>query len=251
VPYPARVTDTPEPASVVAARKGVDQFHKRLGIYLGGIGVSVLALLGTAVAGGPPEAMGPIMALYVAWALGGVAWMRPQSLKQHRHVVQEWESRALREEFARFDSAAAGADDPRLEVAASMVRRIRALDSSPASTDEMVTRLEARLARLVTDQTAAAAAVTALEAAGAGAEGTGRLRQAAIHLDEEIARILAGLSDLYAALLESGTTGEAAALGDVMAWLQAEAEIARASQAADPAAEAMRPARGAKVSDGR
>ncbi len=51
------------------------------------------------------------------------------------------------------------------------------------------------------------------------------------------------MSDLYAALLdaESGAAGDPTAdLGDVMAWLSAEAEIARAAQEA----EAMRPAKG-------
>ena len=80
----------------------------------------------------------------------------------------------------------------------------------------------------------------ALEAAGAG--DSSRLADAAERLEDEIARILSGMSDLYAALLEaeSGAAGDPTAdLGEVMAWLSAEAEIARAAQEA----EAMRPAK--------
>jgi hypothetical protein len=70
--------------------------------------------------------------------------------------------------------------------------------------------------------------------------GTERLAGAVQHLEEEIARILSGMSDLYAALIEAeASDGSNPASGlEVMSWLSAEAELARVARDA----EAMRPA---------
>jgi hypothetical protein len=233
----------PEPLAVIEARAGVAETQKRLVVYLSGIAAGVLAILGTAAADVGQGVVLSTVALYVVWCIAGSMMLKASKTQGHQHVIKEWETRALREEFAEFDRAAGKTfvEDPRLDAAAGMAERIRALQASDPGTDDMVTRLEARLARLVTDQAAAATAVQALEAAGAG--GSGRLADAAHRLEDEIARILSGMSDLYAALLdaESGAAGDPTAdLGEVMAWLSAEAEIARAAQEA----EAMRPAKG-------
>ena len=236
-----------EPPAVIAAREGVKGMHSRLVVYLSGIAVGVLGILGAAAADLGQGAVLSIVGAYVVWCIGGSALLAGKKVQGDQRILKEWESRALRAEFAEFDRAvgATTVEDPRLDAAAGMAERIRALQASDPATDQMVTRLEARLARLVTDQAAAAAAVQALAAAGAGG-GTSRLADAAGRLEEEIARILSGLSDLYAALLdaESGAAGDPTAdLGEVMAWLSAEAEIARAAQET----EAMRPARGAQA----
>ena len=62
-------------------------------------------------------------------------------------------------------------------------------------------------------------------------------------MDAEIARILDGLSELYATLLEveQGRAATTDALGAVMDWLAAEAELSRDAEQR----EAMRPAKGA------
>ncbi|MCO4769905.1 MAG: hypothetical protein KDA24_07715 [Deltaproteobacteria bacterium] len=234
------MSDTPEPPSVVQARESVELFQKRLTVYVTGVLFFIFSIVGAAVADAPKSALFATLALYVVWALGGVFAMRATKQKDHQHVIKEWESRELREEFAKFDVAVQSTDDPRVAAAAAMADRIRALDSSPRETDDMVTRLEARLRSLVTDQNAAAAAVKALEAAGAGSTGTGRLLEASERLDEEISRIVEGMSELYASLLEAGSRAQNAEdLADVMAWLEAEAEIARAQER-----EAIRPAGG-------
>jgi hypothetical protein len=232
-----------QPPAVIDARAAVKLLHKRTAVYLSGIAAGVLAILGTAAL---DAGQGPVLATvaaYVVWCIGGSMLIGSRKARESQHIIKEWETRALREEFARFDQAAgkSAASDPRLHAAAGMAERIRALQASDPATEEMVTRLEARLARLVTDQAAAAGAVQALQDAGAGGESGSRLADAARRLEEEAARILSGMSDLYAALLEaeSGAADPTADLGEVMAWLSAEAEIARAAQER----EAMRPAR--------
>ncbi len=234
----------PEPPAVVAARASLKVVHKRMVVYLGGIALGVLGILGGAAADAGKPVIFSILGAYVVWCIGGSLLLGGRRLQSHRHIVKEWEARALREEFAQFDRALGKPTvaDPRVEAAAGMAERIRALQASDPATDQMVTRLEARLARLVTDQGAAVAAVQALAAAGADSVNTSRLADAAGRLEEEIGRILSGMSDLYAALLDSeaGAAGDPTAdLGEVMAWLAAEAEIARAAQES----EALRPAR--------
>lgn len=231
-----------EPPAVIAARKEYAALRKSTGIYLSGIAVGVLGILGSAAADAGQGAVLGVVAAYVVWCIAGAGMLGRKKAAQSQHIIKEWETRALREEFAEFDRAVGRTDveDPRLDAAAGMAGRIRALQASDSATDDMVTRLEARLGRLVTDQAAATTAVQALEAAGAG--DSSRLADAAERLEDEIARILSGMSDLYAALLEaeSGAAGDPTAdLGEVMAWLSAEAEIARAAQEA----EAMRPAK--------
>lgn len=248
-----------EPPAVIEAREASSKLQKRLAVYIGGIVVFVLALIGAATAGAPDTMVKAFVGIYLLWALGGIPMLRAHKSGNHLQVIKEWESRALREEFDRFDRASQVAEDPRIEAAASMATRIRALDASPPSTDEMVTRLERRLGALVTDQTAASAAVKALEAAGAGSDGTGRLHQAAERLNDEISRILSGMSELYAALLEvDAGAGSEPDLQGVMAWLEAEAEIARATTEGtkEPADEEVAareeecPARPARVGQG-
>ncbi len=128
-----------------------------------------------------------------------------------------------------------------------MIERIRSLPASDAETDAMVTRLERRVRRLVTDEGAARSAVEALRAAGAG--GADRLEEAAGRLEAEVARILSGLSELYAALLEVEAGAHPAEL-EILSWLAAEAEIAGAALQAEaerPAAAADRAVREAEA----
>lgn len=162
-------------------------------------------------------------------------------MHKSQEVLKEWEGRELRAQFDRFDSAATSEDDPRLDAARGVARQVQALTASDEATDTMVDRLMARLTRLLADRGAAASAVEALRAAGAGSTGTERLAAAAGRLDDESTRVLDGMSELYATLLdvEQGRSGDASSLGDMLAWLQAEAEIARSVRGEE---EAMRPA---------
>lgn len=244
--------DTPEPPAVVAAREGLATHNKRVAGYVAAIVALTAAMVGVGAATKSELWFWTTFAVMMVVTFAGIPWMQPKQMAKDQQTVREWEARGLREEFARFDrqASATATADPRMEAAAGMADRIRALQASDPDTDTMVTNLETRLGQLITDSAAAKAAVEALDAAGAGGPGTERLSAAAAHLESEIARILSGLSDLYAALLEA-ESGNAAATTqpEVMAWLSAEAEIARASQD-----EAMRPAReaaetGAKVTE--
>ncbi len=231
-----------EPTAVTVARKGIQAYNKRVAAYVAAVFGSTAMM----VAAGELTQSRPLFwatfAVVTFVAAVGIPMMREKEHRTDRHTVREWESRGLRDEFDRFDRAAGAevAEDPRMEAAAGMAERIRALQASDDATDEMVTRLEERLGRLITDEVAARGAVAALGAVGAAGVGTERLAGAVQHLEEEIARILSGMSDLYAALIESeASDGSDPASGlEVMSWLSAEAELARVARDA----EAMRPA---------
>lgn len=234
----------PEPPAVVAARAGVRSYNLRVMWYV----LALCAMTGVMVGVGEAFESGAFFwssfAVLMGVTFGGIPFLREGQHRTDRNTIETWEARGLREEFAQFDRSAEVpvADDPRMEAAAGMAERIRALQASDSSTDAMVTRLEQRLSRLITDEAAARAAVTALGAVGAGGIGTERLDAAAQRLEEEIGGILTGMSDLYAALLEAesgAASNPTATLGEVMAWLSAEAEIARSAHGS----EAMRPAR--------
>jgi hypothetical protein len=237
------VTDD-EPEKVRAARAAVEQFQGRMKVYNGGIAMWIVAIVVAAGAQLPEPAILSLLAVYVTWAIGGLLATGAPKIKGQHDVVKEWDSRALREEFDRFDHKSSAEGDPRLEAARSVARQVQALTASDPGTDAMVDGLVERLRRLTADHAAAAGAVTALRAAGAGAAGTDRLEAAAARVDAEIARILDGLSELYATLLEveQGRAATTDSLGAVKGWLAAEAELAQAAEQA----EAMRPARGGR-----
>ena len=188
---------TPEPPAVVDARTGIRAYNKRVAAYVGAIFVSTAAMVGVDLLTSNGPAFLAMGALMLVITFAGIPFLKEKEHLNARHTIQTWESRALQDQFDQFDRTA-GAEvktDPRMAAAAGMAERIRALQASDEATDEMVTRLELRLARLVTDEIAATSAVQALEAAGAGGAGTKRLADAASHLEGEIARILTGLSE--------------------------------------------------------
>lgn len=237
------MSDAPEPPAVTTAREGVANYNKKVLAYVLAICAATGAMVGVGAAFDEGVFFWLTFAAMLVITFAGIPFLDVKKYESARHTIRAWEQRALKEEFDRFDRAASAeaSADPRMEAAAGMADRIRALQASDANTDDMVTRLEKRLGQLITDESAARTAVDALAAAGAGSVGTERLAAAGQHLEAEIGRILTGMSDLYAALLEaeSGATKDpTAGLAEVMTWLAAEAEIARAAQD-----EAMRPAR--------
>lgn len=239
-----------EPQAVQDAREVMRNVNRGMARYVGGLLAATTAIVGLGVAGAGDAAMGIGVIGLMAISIGALPWRHITKQQKAMLVLKEWDGRELRASFDRFDESSVPEGDPRLEAARSVAQQVQALTASDDATDAMVERLMARLQRLVADHAAAAAAVAALSAAGAGSAGTGRLQAAAERMEAEITRILDGLSELYATLLEveQGRAENAASLGDMLAWLQAEAEIARgvqpgaAAKAAAEQAEALRPA---------
>jgi hypothetical protein len=238
-----------EPQKVVEARKVLDGVNRGMIRYGGAVVAAFAALVGIGAAGGPEGAVGIGVIALVAVSLGALPWRGIVKAEAAQNVVKEWDGRALRAEFDRFDEVVVDENEPRLQAAMQVGKQVQALTATDPDTDAMVDALMVRMRRLVADHTTASAAVDALKAAGAGSTGTERLAAAASRIDEEIGRILDGLSELYASLLEveQGRAATTDTLGAVRDWLAAEAEIARSAQEA----EAMRPAKGSKAGPAR
>ncbi len=230
------VPKQPEPPRVVEARSTLQKGKLRVAAFVGSCFAGTAAVVGAGMAEVPGPVFAGIFVVFIVGVLAGVPFLKEDEQAKADHVIKEWESRGLRQDFDRFDVPREA--DSRIEAAEGMAQRIRSLQSADVGTDTMVSRLEARLARLVSDELAASHAAEALVAAGAAGAAVDRLREVSDHLGDEAARILTGLSELYAALLEAESDVGSGPTEQLMAWLSAEAEIARAAQEA----EALRPA---------
>jgi hypothetical protein len=224
-----------EPPAVIEARALLARNIMWGNRAAGGAGLGVIFVISSLVIPSLGGALAGLAAASFGVFVFGCAKYDRGGLPGAKRVLRRWKDRNLDAEFDDHERIAQPALlDERVGAAGRMANQIRALASSEPKTVDMVTRLESRLRRLVTDEAAARAAIEQLQAVGAAADGS-RLTESAERVGGEIARILAGMSNLYAALLDADSdSGDAslAALGEVMTWLQAEAEVD----------EAMRPA---------
>jgi len=212
----------------------------------------VTAQTGLVIAGGGavmaiPDNNIPLLAVGtvlggVLMVVGGVRAARGRSTQQSdRTILEQWHTRHVRQQLDRHDRNRPRTvhQNPRQEATAGLVARILGLDVTSQQHRTMVDLLQARVAQLVQEEDAARTALAQLQSAGAPAAATESLTQAAGTISEEIARILTGLSELYAALLTGGVSGDPLAdLRETLSWLEAEAEVEQAARA-----EALRLAR--------
>ena len=159
-------------------------------------------------------------------------------------LIQQYRDHRRQRRFRAHDEARAAERDPRLDAAAGMADRIHEVASTDDRHHRLVRQMEARIARLVDDETTANAALAQIEAVDPGSAGAIKLREASDALHTQTAALLSGLSELYAALLSADADGSDAALAGldgVLNRLEAEAEVDAHAR------EAMRPARGANA----
>jgi len=180
------------------------------------------------------------LALFGTWgalALGLPLLQRTALWRRQRHaqeVIQSWRRLELsRQDASRFEAAPA-AESPTAAIVA-MRDRILAL-SEAAPVHQAAHRAVARATQLSQER------AHLLQAAEGAPQAQPRLLEAAERIDAELARLQAGLAEVWTRLLEAPSDGDVG-LDEALRYVEAEAEVARSVVGASVAARQGQPGR--------